>query len=1552
MNGSRTRRWRGLVAGLALMVGCAMPEVDDIVVNGGGESNPSAPSSEMSLSYLSYNTPAPEFARGRLSTRSLVDKETTVSMSANFLRANEDKKWDPSNPDEHQRGLYTFDDGDPTYSGSVNWETAYLLEATLMSSPDNSPQRLRSVFLDPVQSYDIRVRSSIDSEGNKVRDTTDFYHTRMVSWYPLNCQLKRSDTGVAATSKFGEMFPQTAIPTERDVDGDGQNETVMAVQFTDLDGSKDLMVSDMREGQYWHFDDRVHRSDFVPDGHPYLTPGEHIYHSPFGHFYQEEIDGVQRGIDYLNYFTYKHYLSAVRIYAYADDSPQSLLMWGKIENVIIANQPTSVKVWLPDKEGVWGEAFDWADHDNFPIATDPIFGDGDTNSELNESVSYPISMEGSSATNEIYLGYALIQPDNKLSFQLHTSSGVYVVDISNNYEHKDEHGNEVTTEVFKAGYIYDIHLNLKTSGSIAALLEKEADDVYYDLTRLHTYENPGEGDDIAVYKYANCYICSPMHTYVTDHDGNYVLDGEGNHTYYDGFCFSATTIGNGEGGIFSSGAQTMYPTSANIEPKSARLLWESSLGLVTQVELLFGYVRFKVPDRTKEGNAVIAVYDEEGNVLWSWHIWITDPPREQTFENGDNDIVILDRNLGATSDKWVTGDPSTALETYGLYYQWGRKDPSMSPLTYDYIPINLMTQPYYDYSSRERVAAEVVQFARPTLRDGVENPMFLILPTEQTQTYYYNWTYELYDFLWGYNHEDGTIDKTIYDPCPFGYRVPLSEISTIISNNDETIFQEPTESDYGQILTKGGETFYFPYAGYKGVDVGLQSLVLSWRYVGQKGDYMSAAVNRTTGSRQYHRSRNYISRTKPWTETNVGTYNSYRTSDYTNRRTAASVRCVKNEPIGVLYISLTPSKWSVATNDEVALQMEGSSNESHIVSAQLTVTNLSNGVKKVLYTTPEGDVESTNPKWTRTVTFNTGDEEGEFYSPKGYSFQLTCKNDLGVSKTVTEVISYHTMFIDLNEWEQAEATSHSQVNNDIVRNVHIKSDVAPLKVEVEYRDHNDVLQVVDISATQHPTQTPSEGYASSLYYVAEFNFPEAGVYNVSVRATCGGSEAHERVVTTTVAVYDDLSVELDVEPRYMLYSAPESVDVSYTASSDMGIVKRATLYLDLVPYVDGSVYDNESATLAKNHTIADIISADTDGNHRVEVAVTVVDDSGTSVRKAEYVSLIGFEFEPKWSDEAPMGQNFVRTLRVVGGAEPTSLTVGGVAFSKVSSTDASNYYSDTTWEGVFNYPAEGTYDDLWVEATFEDGTKLSSEAPEINITRPNEPLSVSISLSRSEIFFGDKTESATINASASSPNGKLTNVTIVASDGQEIYSGNPAAADWSNNALAYTPTSGGLNRTFTITAEDEFGVTATATTTAANVYRVTKKTVAPGNLTNGGTFIIENATSEDYLYANGESVEPNSTLSSDVFVITTGYTQRQIRFSNGNYLYMNATSWSCAVSASTESQSVTLAYTNQGYTITKSSGRTYYLYQNNDSIAAAQNNPSRRYWNIYEVTTD
>lgn len=75
---------------------------------------------------------------------------------------------------------------------------------------------------------------------------------------------------------------------------------------------------------------------------------------------------------------------------------------------------------------------------------------------------------------------------------------------------------------------------------------------------------------------------------------------------------------------------------------------------------------------SSEGNALVAVKDASGTVLWSFHIWVTDTPADLAY-TAINGGILQDRDLGATNtDKC---DVSKNLDCIGLHYQWGRKDP-------------------------------------------------------------------------------------------------------------------------------------------------------------------------------------------------------------------------------------------------------------------------------------------------------------------------------------------------------------------------------------------------------------------------------------------------------------------------------------------------------------------------------------------------------------------------------------------------------------------------------------------------------------------------------------------------------------------------------------------------------------------------------------------------------------------------------------------------------------------------------------------------------------
>ena len=111
---------------------------------------------------------------------------------------------------------------------------------------------------------------------------------------------------------------------------------------------------------------------------------------------------------------------------------------------------------------------------------------------------------------------------------------------------------------------------------------------------------------------------------------------------------------------------------------------------------------------------------------------------------------MMDRNLGATS---ATPGDAGAL---GLLYQWGRKDPFPGAS-----------------SISENIAAKatLVRWPQELISEGVSIDYTVQNPTKIISTFH-----GVYDWLLT---EDGSMDntrwqaeKTIYDPCPAGYRVP------------------------------------------------------------------------------------------------------------------------------------------------------------------------------------------------------------------------------------------------------------------------------------------------------------------------------------------------------------------------------------------------------------------------------------------------------------------------------------------------------------------------------------------------------------------------------------------------------------------------------------------------------------------------------------------------------------------------------------------------------------------------------------------------------------
>ena len=201
------------------------------------------------------------------------------------------------------------------------------------------------------------------------------------------------------------------------------------------------------------------------------------------------------------------------------------------------------------------------------------------------------------------------------------------------------------------------------------------------------------------------------------------------------YSFDATVIGNGVHGYVAG--ESFYPANPEITPVGVKLLWEDKNSLISGLDIKDGKVVFMYTGQ--EGNAQIAVTDASDNILWSWHLWLTDQPAVQVYKNDKGTFEVLDRNLGATrADR---GSESELYDSRGLLYQWGRKDP---------FPVSGYVEPIS---------------TRLYMEEAIMMPRLFVHGNNR-------W---LVDKDWSNKFWNPNV-KTIYDPCPVGYMVAEKDI--------------------------------------------------------------------------------------------------------------------------------------------------------------------------------------------------------------------------------------------------------------------------------------------------------------------------------------------------------------------------------------------------------------------------------------------------------------------------------------------------------------------------------------------------------------------------------------------------------------------------------------------------------------------------------------------------------------------------------------------------------------------------------------------------------
>ena len=243
-----------------------------------------------------------------------------------------------------------------------------------------------------------------------------------------------------------------------------------------------------------------------------------------------------------------------------------------------------------------------------------------------------------------------------------------------------------------------------------------------------------------------------------------------------------------------------------VNPASVEVLWETynnaeevtANSVVANVSLSGSYVVFSTPETLKPGNAVIAAKDAAGVILWSWHIWV--PETEiVTADYGIYSAPMMDRNLGALVA--ATADAAAPVESFGLTYQWGRKDPFPGPKAVKsgdnatVAGVAVSTKPGNGTSAESCMTVEEA-IANPTVLGFTQNGDWL--PAELADNTL--WQNEV---------------KTMYDPCPPGYRVPARDTESAFHSSDLSTATGWQDNAANNWFALGDPLAVFPFAGYR-----------------------------------------------------------------------------------------------------------------------------------------------------------------------------------------------------------------------------------------------------------------------------------------------------------------------------------------------------------------------------------------------------------------------------------------------------------------------------------------------------------------------------------------------------------------------------------------------------------------------------------------------------------------------------------------------------------------------------------------------------------------
>ena len=355
---------------------------------------------------------------------------------------------------------------------------------------------------------------------------------------------------------------------------------------------------------------------------------------------------------------------------------------------------------------------------------------------------------------------------------------------------------------------------------------------------------------------ANCYVVSaPGHYSFPLVYGNAIKNGVTNTSAYttanSGPNILSTFINHTGNGI----TDPYIAKNASCVPAKAELVWQDALSLVSDIKYNSdsngGNISFKVDKSSiRQGNAVIAVKDAKDQILWSWHIWVTDEDIDKTIEVTNHqgkqyrfmpiflgwcDVytkTYAERSCkvkftaGGKSQEITIKQTSNSITTSNHpYYQWGRKDP--------FLPSNGLAdanKTWYDKAgnaSTDNPATENLSTGATCIKNYILKPNVMQSNASGDG---------LYQNLWSadnnvYTANDNLVVKTIYDPSPVGFKLPASNAFTGFTVTGEYVGTPSYVNGIWDSSLKGwnfytdpsrNKTIFFPASGLREYNGGVE----------------------------------------------------------------------------------------------------------------------------------------------------------------------------------------------------------------------------------------------------------------------------------------------------------------------------------------------------------------------------------------------------------------------------------------------------------------------------------------------------------------------------------------------------------------------------------------------------------------------------------------------------------------------------------------------------------------------------------------------------------